>query len=65
MLKTRGRKEAFSLLDRFTEEKAAQALALFTELSDDISSALEADGGLYGIRKEFMEDYAGRTGLKL
>ena len=65
MLKNQGREETFALLNQFMEKKTAQTLSLFTALSDEISSAIETDGGLYGIRKEFLEDYARKTGLKL
>lgn len=51
-----------------TERMAAAANALM-ELSEklflDIQSVLRASGGLYGIRKEFLEDYCNQTGMQL
>lgn len=59
-----GKKEqAFEMLDSLTESAVSEMMALTKQLSEDIAAQIRVDGGLYGPRKEFLEDYALRSGL--
>jgi hypothetical protein len=42
-----------------------QLMALTEKLTEDILQKVQAMGGLYGPRKEFLESYSQRTGLPL
>lgn len=55
--------EARQLLDRFTESCALKALAAAKDINHYMMSEIQADGGFYGPRKEFLEDYAERVSL--
>ena len=58
----RGDREALQAL---TRESALALFDLAGSLAEDISAQIASLGGLYGVRKEFLEDYCRRTGLPL
>lgn len=49
--------EAFDILRNLTEKSAADLLQLSGTLADSVSSEIKASGGLYGQRKQFLEEY--------
>jgi len=53
------------LLQQLTEYAAQALYELSGKLADSICARIAASGGLYGVRKEFLEDYCRRTGLPL
>ena len=57
-----GTREALSAV---TEEAAAELYALAGRLAEDICRQIGKLGGLYGVRREFLEDYCRRTGMPL
>lgn len=52
-------------LSRVTQEAANELFVLAGTLANTICGEIAALGGLYGVRKEFLEDYCRRTGLPL
>jgi len=56
---------AWALLAQTTEWAVQKVMVLSEELSREISDAIRQDGGLYGPRKEFLEDYSQKTKLPL
>ena len=56
---------ANELLGRLMESGCDQLMALTEKLTEDILQKVQALGGLYGPRKEFLESYCQRTGLPL
>ncbi len=62
LLMRRGREEeAKNVLTAVTAESAAQMMVLVKKLADGICGEVESLGGLYGPRKEFLEEYYGRV----
>lgn len=59
------RKDAFGYLEVLTRSAVDETMAVMNDLITDISEKIQKDGGLYGVRKEFLEAYAGRVGMKL
>ena len=57
--------EAQQMLNQFTKECADEAAEQMKELSSEITGKIEAAGGLYGPRKEFLEAYGKRTAMPL
>ena len=61
-----GKKDkAFALLNQLTERVVWEMMVLTGRLANDIVHELRQDGGLYGLRKEFLEDYSKRCGIPL
>ena len=61
-----GKKEkAFALLNQLTERVVWEMMVLTGRLANDMVHELRQDGGLYGLRKEFLEDYSKRCGIPL
>lgn len=57
--------QANALLNALMGSAADRLMTLANTLFADIHAEVEADGGLYGIRKEFLEDYCRRVELPL
>lgn len=57
--------EALSLLSRFTQTCTENVCALMHQSCEEISQQLKVDGGIYGMRREVILDYADRTRLPL
>lgn len=53
------------VLSKLTGEAAQALYDLAGRLADDICGQIEKLGGLYGVRREFLEAYCARTGLPL
>lgn len=53
------------LLEQLTELAAQQLYDLAGRLADTVCAGIADLGGLYGVRKEFLESYCARTGLPL
>lgn len=56
-------KEAQELLNEFTENYALKAMLAAGDINDYMIKEIQADGGFYGPRKEFLKDYAERVSL--
>lgn len=56
---------AAALLNALTETAAGQLMELANSLFERVHAELESNGGLYGPRKSFLEDYCARVGMKL
>jgi len=52
-------------LQQVMEQGVSQAMELISALRKEVAEQICADGGLYGPRKEFLEDYCERTKLQL
>lgn len=59
------KEEAASMLAAVTRESAEKLLLLAAGLADGILAQIRAMGGLYGVRKEFLEDYSKRVKMPL
>lgn len=57
--------QAFALLSRTTQKCADDVMALISRLAQSISDDIRESGGLYGVRKEFLQAYAGRVRMPL
>lgn len=63
---TQGKKpEAMQLLSAFTQDQTNALMSAMRSLADHISGEIQAAGGLYGPRKEFLEAYAARVHMPL
>jgi len=56
---------AMQLLSALTQHETDRLMRVMRSLADRISSEIEAIGGLYGPRKEFLEAYAARVHMPL
>lgn len=56
---------AYACLNELTCSAVERLMALTQTLADEICAAVAKSGGLYGPRKEFLEDYCKRTNLPL
>jgi len=59
------REMAVQLLRDLTESSVRDMLVPVTKLHGQIVAAVNADGGLYGQRKEFLESYCSRVKMPL
>jgi len=57
--------DAQDILFSFTGRSAQTVLDLAKELTEEICRTLRKEGGLYGPRKAFLEEYCARTGILL
>lgn len=59
------REQAMAVLSGTTQNAVDEMMALVFSLAQNISDEIRDCGGLYGVRKEFLEDYAKRTQMPL
>lgn len=57
--------EAFDLLGKLVEESTAKAMELMDRLYYEIREAVNAEGGLYGLRTEVISTYCARVKMPL
>ena len=56
---------AGAVLNRMMESAAERAQAFARRHFEAVRRQMERDGGVLGPRREFLEDYCGRTGMEL
>lgn len=61
----KSREQANARLNALMESAAGRLMTLAKNLFADLQKKIEADGGMYGPRKGFLEDYCARVGLIL
>lgn len=65
LLKQEKVQEAHQLLKELTETSAEQLMETAKRLTREICECVKSEGGLYGVRKEFLTDYCKRAKLPL
>lgn len=65
LIRVGSRTTACELLAAYTRAASDSAMGLVRRLCESVSSEIRKDGGLYGTRKEFLEDYCARVGMPL
>ena len=64
-IKQGNEKEGWKLLETVTADACRRVMTLAKDLADEISADVVSQGGIYGIKKEFVELYLKRTGIPL
>ena len=57
--------ESKALLRQLTEQCANEMFNTVTRLANETCNAVKADGGAYGMKKEFLEQYSARVSMPL
>lgn len=65
LIKEGKEEEAFEILSQLTEEAVKETMELADKLYEEIRAVVDADGGLYGHRKEAIEEYCARVKMPL